>query len=259
MLLGRHAITAAERKLIVGSFNAYMAEALLMVCEEAFWAADAQPEGALKNMITSQDMLIEKKGYDAIKSKNYTRMILISNSDWVVPASLNDERRFGVFRCSSARKGDDPLWTSVENQMLKKGGVQAMMYELRNYTPKGGSFTCLYHPPVTKHLQKQQIETLTGVDKFMLDLITNGSYEPTNDNIDPIELNNDRETEIYCKDMRACVEDFVRMSFASDKAGTTYENITTAVVQLPCMCKSCHRKTPGAHEYLYNYPYRGVP
>jgi energy-coupling factor transporter ATP-binding protein EcfA2 len=105
-LLGRHGITVSQRKQIVGQFNGHLATTLLMVCEEAFWAADPQAEGVLKDMITNKSVLIEKKGYDPIQSMNYTRLALISNSEWVVPASLKDERRFFVLRCSNARQGD---------------------------------------------------------------------------------------------------------------------------------------------------------
>lgn len=225
MLLGRHSISVSQRKQIVGNFNAHIATALLMVCEEAFWAADPQAEGVLKDMITSREMLIEKKGYDPIKSENYTRLVLISNSDWVVPASLKDERRFGVFRCSDARRGDIEFFDRLRAQMEYEGGLEAMMYDLLHYLPATGSFGCLFNPPQTKYLQQQQVETLSGVDKFMLDLMKAGGYESTNENIDAIELNQDRETLVYAVNLRACVEDYVRMLFASDKARTSYDDI----------------------------------
>jgi energy-coupling factor transporter ATP-binding protein EcfA2 len=127
-LLGRHGITVSQRKQIVGQFNGHLATTLLMVCEEAFWAADPQAEGVMKDMITNKSMLIEKKGYDPIQSLNYTRLALISNMDWVVPASLKDERRFGVFRCgpmpavatSSSSTPCAARWSS-------EGGLEAML------------------------------------------------------------------------------------------------------------------------------------
>jgi hypothetical protein len=102
----------SQRKQIVGQFNSHIATTLLMVCEEAFWAADPQAEGVLKDLITNKKVLIEKKGRDPIQSDNYTRLALISNSEWVVPASLKDERRFFVLRCSSERQGDTPVLPS---------------------------------------------------------------------------------------------------------------------------------------------------
>ncbi len=229
-LLGKHAITVSQRKQITGNFNAHFATALLMVCEEAFWAADPQAEGALKDTITNSTMMIEKKGYDPIKSKNYTRLVLISNNEWVVPATLKDERRFGVFRCSDKRRGDIEFFDKLRHQMKHEGGLEAMMYELLHYQPKTGSFGCLFLPPQTKYLQQQQVESLSGVDKFMLDLLRTGTYESTNENFDPIELNEAKETTIYAVNLRQCVEDFVRMRFASDKAKTSYDDIAVAAL-----------------------------
>lgn len=228
-LLGRHGITVSQRKQIVGQFNGHLATCLLMVCEEAFWAADPQAEGVLKDMITNKAMLIEKKGYDPIQSINYTRLALISNNEWVVPASIKDERRFGVFRCNETRRGDIDFFEEMRDQMEKRGGLEAMMYDLMNWKPQGGSWGVLYTPPVTKHLQQQQVESLTGVQKFMLELVKAGVYESSNDNIEPIELNDDRETLVYAVNMRSAVEDYVRFRFASDKAKTSYDDIAAVV------------------------------
>lgn len=228
-LLGRHGITVSQRKQIVGQFNGHLATTLLMVCEEAFWAADPQAEGVLKDMITNKSVLIEKKGYDPIQSENYTRLALISNSDWVVPASLKDERRFFVLRCSSAVRGDLAFFGAVRKQMEQEGGLEAMMYELMNWEPVGGTFASLYNPPVTSHLQQQQIETLSGVQKFMLELVKSGLYETHDDKVVPIELNEDKETIIHAVDMRAAIEDYVRFRFASDKAKTSYDDISAVV------------------------------
>lgn len=228
-LLGRHGITVSQRKQIVGQFNGHLATCLLMVCEEAFWAADPQAEGVLKDMITNKAMLIEKKGYDPIQALNYTRLALISNNDWVVPASLKDERRFGVFHCADRRRGDIQFFESMRRQMETEGGLEAMMFELMNWQPINGSWGSLFNPPMTKHLQAQQVESLTGVQKFMLELVKSGVYESTNDNIEPIELNEDRETVVYAVEMRAAVEDYVRFRFASDKAKTSYDDIAAVV------------------------------
>jgi energy-coupling factor transporter ATP-binding protein EcfA2 len=231
-LLGRHGITVSQRKQIVGQFNGHLATTLLMVCEEAFWAADPQAEGVLKDMITNKSVLIEKKGYDPIQSDNYTRLALISNSDWVVPASLKDERRFFVLRCSSARRGDLEFFGAVRKQMEEQGGLEALMYELMNYVPEAGpgEWRILFNPPVTAHLQMQQIESLNGVQKFMLELVQSGIYETHDDKVAPIELQTDRETAIRAVDIRAAVEDYVRYRFASDKAKTSFGDISAVVV-----------------------------
>lgn len=228
-LLGRCGITVSQRKQIVGQFNGHLATTLLMVCEEAFWAADPQAEGVLKDMITNKSVLIEKKGYDPIQSLNYTRLALISNNEWVVPASLKDERRFFVLRCGSQRRGDIMFFEKMREQMEKKGGLEALLFDLLNWEPIGGTFSNLFTPPITPYLQQQQIETLSGVQKFMLELVKSGVYETHDDKVEPIELNEEEETRVYAVDMRAAVEDYVRFRFSSDKAKTSYDDISAVV------------------------------
>lgn len=228
-LLGRCGITVSQRKQIVGQFNGHLATTLLMVCEEAFWAADPQAEGVLKDMITNKSVLIEKKGYDPIQSENYTRLALISNNEWVVPASLKDERRFFVLRCGSQRRGDIMFFEKMREQMERKGGLEAMLYDLLTWEPSGGTFGILFTPPSTPYLQQQQIESLSGVQKFMLELVKSGIYETHDDKVSPIELNTDEETRVYAVDMRAAVEDYVRYQFASDKSKTSYDDISGVV------------------------------
>jgi len=228
-LLGRCGITVSQRKQIVGQFNGHLATTLLMVCEEAFWAADPQAEGVLKDMITNKSVLIEKKGYDPIQSRNYTRLALISNNEWVVPASLKDERRFFVLRCSDAVQGNIQFFEDMREQMEKKGGLEAMLYDLLHWEPVGGTFSTLFTPPATAYLQQQQIESLSGVQKFMLELVKSGVYETHDDKVTPIELNTDTETTVYAVDMRAAVEDYVRFQFSSDKAKTSYDDISAVV------------------------------
>lgn len=228
-LLGRCGITVSQRKQIVGQFNGHLATTLLMVCEEAFWAADPQAEGVLKDMITNKSVLIEKKGYDPIQSLNYTRLALISNNEWVVPASLKDERRFFVLRCGSQRRGDIEFFEKMREQMEKKGGLEALLYDLLHWKPVGGTFSNLFTPPLTPYLQQQQIETLSGVQKFMLELVKSGIYETHDDKVAPIELSETEETRVYAVDMRAAVEDYVRFRFSSDKAKTSYDDIAAVV------------------------------
>lgn len=228
-LLGRCGITVSQRKQIVGQFNGHLATTLLMVCEEAFWAADPQAEGVLKDMITNKSVLIEKKGYDPIQSQNYTRLALISNNEWVVPASLKDERRFFVLRCSSARRGDLVFFENMRDQMEKKGGLEAMLYDLLNWEPINGTFASLFNPPATQYLQQQQIESLSGVQKFMLELVKSGTYESNDDSFEPIVLNTDTDTMVYSTTMRAAVTDYVRFMFSSDKAKASFDDIGAVV------------------------------
>lgn len=218
-LLGPSGITVSQRKQITGQFNGHLETTLLMVCEEAFWAADPQAEGVLKDMITNSSMLLERKGFDPVLSRNYARLALISNAEWVVPASLKDERRFGVFRCHSTRRGDLDYFEDLRNQMDNLGGINALLYDLLHWEPYQGSFNCLFTPPQTEYLRQQQIESLSGMEKFMLELMKTGLYEAADDQrgFETIELSETSPTQVWGIDLRNAAIDYMKWRGASDR------------------------------------------
>ena len=61
---------------------AILQDKLLVFADEAFWAGDKQAEGVLKGMVTEEMNVIEHKGKDAFKVKNYIRLIVASNYEW---------------------------------------------------------------------------------------------------------------------------------------------------------------------------------
>jgi hypothetical protein len=103
------------------------------------------------------------------------------------------------------------------------------MYDLMTWEPVGGNFDCLYTPPVTDHLKQQQMETLSGIQKFMLELVRPESTRPTTNEVPAIELNRTPRRSFTAVDMRAAVEDYVRYRFASDKAKTSFDDISAVV------------------------------
>ena len=74
----------------------HMATCLFLQADEAVSAGDKHAEGRLKGLVTSTVEMIEAKGVDPVKVDNHLRLMMTSNSDWVVPAG-KDERRFAIF------------------------------------------------------------------------------------------------------------------------------------------------------------------
>lgn len=112
-LIASHYFLVGDARYITGNFNAHMASCLLLQAEEAVWAGDKAAEGRLKDLVTAEIQMIEQKSIDPIRLKNFVRLLMTSNEDWVVPAG-KDERRFAVFdvdprrRCRG-RHGRGPL------------------------------------------------------------------------------------------------------------------------------------------------------
>jgi Family of unknown function (DUF5906) len=76
---------------------------LLLHADEGFWAGDHAAEGKLKDLITGETQWIEFKGKDLIRVRNYIRLFVTGNSEWLVPAGYG-ERRFAIFDMGSTKR-----------------------------------------------------------------------------------------------------------------------------------------------------------
>lgn len=202
-LWGEHAITVAHRSQITGQFNSHQVGKIPMICEEAVWAGDPQAQGVLKNLITNDRMSMEKKGLDIIEVANYVRLIMISNEEWVVPASLEDERRFFVLECSDDRRGDLAYFNALVAQM-ENGGLAAMAYDLLHYVPEGGDFECLRKPPETIWLKRQGNESMSVWDRFFFNALETGVCEVSTkrpDHISDVTFSHDQPNYIPIADI----------------------------------------------------------
>ncbi len=156
---------------LTGRFNAHQQGRVLIQVEEGFWAGDKKAEGALKHMITSETVRIERKFLDPIDIPNYSRFLFTSNHDWVVPAGLG-ERRFAVLDVASTRKDDHEYFTALRRELFEQDGCAAFYQHLLKNVVVDWDF--IWRPPRTEALLEQQIESLAPFDAWLLELLTEG-------------------------------------------------------------------------------------
>jgi hypothetical protein len=116
---------------LLGRFNAHLAQAIVLLADEAVWAGGKAGLGALKRMITEPTLNIAKKGIDLITVKNMLHMFVASNEDWVVPANF-DDRRFAIFDTDPKHQNDRKFFGAVRHE-LENGGLAAMLYDLLEF------------------------------------------------------------------------------------------------------------------------------
>ena len=133
--LGTHYVTVSDPRYVIGRFNSHLASCLLLHCDEAFWAGDHAAEGKLKDLITGQDHLIEFKGKEPIKVRNYVRLLVTGNPDWLVPAGL-EERRFATLDVGEGHIQDRAYFAGIDEQM-DNGGREALLDYLLKFDLKG--------------------------------------------------------------------------------------------------------------------------
>lgn len=170
LLSNENYFRTANKQQLFGKFNSHLLSNLLIVGQEVTWGGSHDHDSVLKDMITEQTRVIEKKGIDSFTVKNFSRMYITSNSDWVVPAS-KDERRFYVAQPKKVHSKKD--WDAFYKWLRTDGVKEALMYEMLNRDLS--SFNNVFCP-ITKELAEQKIESLYGVERFVFDAFSNGYF-----------------------------------------------------------------------------------
>jgi hypothetical protein len=168
-LLGTHYVLVSDPRYVTGRFNSHLVSCLLLHCDEAFWAGDHAAEGKLKDLITGQDHLIEFKGKEPIKVRNYVRLLVTGNPDWLVPAGF-EERRFAVLDVGEGHMQDKAYFAAIDEQ-IDSGGREALLDHLLKFDLKGVDLRTI---PKTAALLDQKISTLDPMQGWWLDMLMRG-------------------------------------------------------------------------------------
>lgn len=192
-LFGQHYLPISNSRHLTGNFNAHLQDTILLFGDEAFWAGDKQGESVLKTLVTEAMILIEPKGVNSFLAKNHLHIILASNSDWVVPAGMQ-ERRFFVLDVSSEKQGDYDYFNSLMKQM-ESGGYEALLYDLQHEDIFDFNVRDV---PKTEALLEQKIRSLDPDHKWFFGKLYDGRM---------LETDGLWERQISKKDIQ---EDYVR-------------------------------------------------
>ncbi|MEC9245726.1 MAG: DUF5906 domain-containing protein [Pseudomonadota bacterium] len=172
-LMREHYISVSNQEHVSGRFNAHLADTLLLFLDEAMWAGDKKGEGTLKRLITDKYIPIEKKRVDVGMQRNFCHLIVASNSDWAVPAGL-DERRFFVLHVSDAKKQNHEYFAAIQKQLDEENGYAGMLHELlhrdlTDFNPRAA--------PMTEALLEQKIHTLDKKQAWWLECLVEGRID----------------------------------------------------------------------------------
>lgn len=163
-------LTVDNRNSIFGPHNDHLENIIGLCWEEAMWAGDKSHESSFKNIISGATLFVNPKNLPGRSVPNYIRSIVLSNSDWVVPASP-DERRYFVMNVKSDHKDDKPYFDALEDELLNKGGLEALMYYFMHYDY---SDVNLRTAMVTEAQIDQKTQTMFGVEKWWFNLLVSG-------------------------------------------------------------------------------------
>jgi len=170
LLYRENYVRASNKDHLFNKFNAIYEANLLTVAQEIQWDGDKKHDSILKEWITESTRTIERKYIDPYTVGNYSRILMTSNEDWVVPASGKMERRYAVLRIK------DIGYTSADWSRLYKWADEhkgEIMHYLLNYPLKVDFYS---KAPYTIELKNQLRQGLNGVESYIFDAISNGYF-----------------------------------------------------------------------------------
>ena len=168
-LLRPHYLLVADPRYITDRFNAHMVSLLLLHADEAFWAGDKRAEGKLKDLVTGDRHPIEFKHIDVILIRNYVRLLVTGNQDWLVPAAM-EERRFAVLDVGEEHREDYEYFAAIDRER-DNGGAEALLHHLLNLDISGVNLRKI---PQTAALLDQKMASLGSEQAWWLDILTKG-------------------------------------------------------------------------------------
>ena len=159
-----------DSRYVLGNFNQHMAHALILQADEGFFAGDPRHTGRLKGLVTSETNRIEPKGKESFEIQNYMRLLVTSNSDWIVPTSF-EERRFAIVDVGEGRMQDRAYFQAMKRQM-EQGGYEGLLHYLLNMDLSTIDVGVI---PKTNALMDQKEHSFDPVQKFWFERLTDGA------------------------------------------------------------------------------------
>lgn len=224
-LFGRHYLSIRDTRHLVGNFNEHLQDCCVLFADEAFYAGDTRNESSLKALITEPTLAIEGKGLKTVTSPNFLHILMASNSDWVVPASVED-RRFFILDVLPGKKNNTSYFRPMMEQ-LEQGGYSGLLYMLKRRDIAKFDVTLI---PQTRALGQQKLLSLGIIAQWWYDKLQEGKV---------LVHHGDWKQEISCEQLKQDLFSFCRTMGRHIKPSSQGVNKTLAEVlgTLPKKCK----------------------
>jgi len=239
-ILGAHAFKASKSEHIVGRFSSHLADKLLLVAEESFFAGGKADHGTLKDLITSDSFTAEQKHIPAFEMRSCHRVMMLTNNTWAVPAA-EDERRFFVLDVGEERKQDHAYFAAIDAEMFDGDGCRGFLRLLQLLNISKVNMRAV---PQTEALQVQKQLSLEPHDAFILDalqggeLLERGWVESANPEDDPARTDVFDAYVEYCRALHC-------RPLAANRFGPLFEERTGATT---------YRESSGTRRRKYQLP-----
>jgi hypothetical protein len=130
-LFGDSAIEINDAGILTREFNGILANKLLIYADESFFSGDIKSWGALKNVLTSQQLTIRYLYKEGIKTENYLHCIFSTNNDYSFPVEIGN-RRAVCIKVGVGHRNDRAYFAAIREQLDNCNGYGKLLYILQN-------------------------------------------------------------------------------------------------------------------------------
>lgn len=167
-----HYLITSRRQYLAGEFTGHLQQLLLFGLDELFWSGDKTAQGVLQDLVTGTEHTVNQKGVDSFKVPNLTRVVIMSNERWVVPASF-DERRYAVVDVGDGKKQNRVFFQEMKQGMEANRG-EGYGLLLRYLLDFDLSRVDVNQAPQTAALLDQKHESLEPIEQWWFECLTEG-------------------------------------------------------------------------------------
>jgi hypothetical protein len=153
-----------EHDLLARFANGFVGCVLVQV-DEAQGSLRAHGD-RLKNLITSRTLSFERKGHDQVVVANFCNLVFTSNHEGALAVSP-DDRRFALFRCTDARRGDHAYFRALSAHLARPEVARACYVFLRRRDLRAYPHDFQASRPVTAYYLEAQRASLSPVARFL--------------------------------------------------------------------------------------------
>ena len=175
--------TASSLKHILGDFNGDCEAKLLVNLNECTWGGNKSQEGAFKEFITDDSVVINRKGVNTYKVENYANTIITTNAEWMVALS-KDDRRYNVQRCRDITPEEKKNEFNNEfYRRVAKTDLQTLCNylhdrDISNFNPRVFEKSELHKEQVEKNFDSVEIFYEMMINEEITSEWTDPDYEP---------------------------------------------------------------------------------
>lgn len=166
----RYSCTVTSWEAVTGSHNDHLASKLVIDIDDATWGGRHEGVGILNNLITGNVISINPKFFRRIEVKNYARVIIQGNDDWLVPKAEND-RRFFVLDIPIKNKRDRMYYVNLVKRYEDPQALSSLMHHYRTLDISNWDIVTAVQNRVTG--RDMLLQRKTPLEEFLLYLYQN--------------------------------------------------------------------------------------